>query len=89
MTAQEHVLDVSDLEAPEPMEQVLSFLENLKCGEYLRMLHRREPFPLYAILKERGFAFDIFFGKSTNFEILIWHCHDQLAERAVKFLKDK
>ncbi len=73
MTVQEHILDVSGLEPPEPLEQILSALEKLKYGEHLRVLHRREPFPLYAILNESGFAYETLPGKSTNYEILIRH----------------
>ena len=50
-------LDARDLEPPEPMQQALAALAVLKPGEQLRMLLHREPFPLYAMLRERGFTF--------------------------------
>jgi uncharacterized protein (DUF2249 family) len=48
------LLDARGLEPPEPMEQVLAVLERLAPGQRLRFLAPREPFPLYALLGERG-----------------------------------
>ncbi len=79
----EHVLDVSGLEPPEPLLQVLAELDGLGPGEYLRMLHRQEPFPLYAILCEHGFEHRTRAGTSSAYEILIWRHGDRAAERAV------
>ncbi|HJX11124.1 MAG TPA: DUF2249 domain-containing protein, partial [Candidatus Binatia bacterium] len=52
----ERVLDVSDLPPPEPLEQVTAALGNLAPGDYLRILHRREPLLLYPWLEEHGFV---------------------------------
>ncbi len=65
-------LDVRDLEPPEPLQQALAALTALKPGEQLRMLHRREPFPLYAMLRERGFTYRTTQLADDNYEILIW-----------------
>ena len=65
-------LDVRDLEPPEPMQQALAALAVLKPGEQLRMLHHREPFPLYAILRERGFTYRTRQLADDNYEVLIW-----------------
>lgn len=48
-------LDVSELEAPEPMRQILIALTKLNCGNLLLVSHRMEPFPLYPKLNQRGF----------------------------------
>ena len=42
----ERVLDVSDLEPPEPLERILDALDQLGTGDWLHVRHRREPFPL-------------------------------------------
>lgn len=65
-------LDVRDLEPPEPMQQALSALATLKPGERLRMLHHREPFPLYAMLRERGYTHRTTQLANDTYEILIW-----------------
>ena len=65
-------LDVRDLEPPEPLQQALAALATLKPGERLRMLHHREPFPLYAILRERGYTHRTTQLSDDCYEILIW-----------------
>lgn len=65
-------LDVRDLEPPEPFQQALAALAVLKPGEQLRMLHHREPFPLYATLRERGFAYRTTQLADGSYEVLIW-----------------
>ncbi|OGI69019.1 MAG: hypothetical protein A2W18_13790 [Candidatus Muproteobacteria bacterium RBG_16_60_9] len=68
----ERVLDVSDLPPPEPLEQVTAALGNLAPGDYLRILHRREPLLLYPWLEEHGFVWSTQPGETTSFEIFIW-----------------
>ena len=65
-------LDVRDLEPPEPMQQALAALATLKPGERLRMLLHREPFPLYAMLRERGYTHRTTLLPDDTYEILIW-----------------
>lgn len=65
-------LDVRDLEPPEPMQQALAALATLRPGERLRMLHHREPFPLYAMLRERGYTHRTTQLADDTYEILIW-----------------
>lgn len=65
-------LDARDLEPPEPMQQALAALAVLKPGEQLRMLHHREPFPLYAMLRERGFTYRTTQLDDDSYEVLIW-----------------
>ena len=52
----EVVLDVSELEAPEPLMRTLAAAETLGPGQYLRMTHRRFPCLLQENLEKRGFA---------------------------------
>lgn len=80
----EHVLDVSDLEPPEPLVQTLAAAEALPSGDYLRMLHRRDPCLLPANLQARGFAFVQRPGRRTAVEVFIWRDGDVLAEAAAR-----
>ncbi len=64
-------LDARDLEPPEPMQQALAALAVLKPGEQLRMLLHREPFPLYAMLRERGFTYRTTPLADGSYEIMI------------------
>lgn len=67
-----HELDVRGLEPPEPLQRALDALASLQPGEQLRMLHHREPFPLYAMLRERGFTHRTTQMSDDCYEILIW-----------------
>lgn len=67
----ERLLDVRGLEPPEPMERALAAIAELGPGEALRMVHHREPFPLYAILSQRGFDYRTTVRPDGYYEILI------------------
>ncbi len=79
----EHVLDVSALEPPEPLEQILDIIPGLDAGDYLRVLHRRDPLPLYPMLEKMGFSWRCQPGAQTNYEIFIWRRDDAAAQEAV------
>lgn len=49
-------INVSHLEAPEPMRQILMALGQLQPGQYLTARHRKDPVPLYPKLEEMGFV---------------------------------
>ena len=68
----EQVLDVSELEAPEPLVQALAALQQLPEGSYLRLLHRMKPCHLYGYLAEQGFDSDTRQGASVACEVFIW-----------------
>ena len=80
----ERLLDVSALEPPEPLERVLAALEELGDGEYLHVQHRREPFPLYPLLEERGFAYFARPGRDVPIEVFIWRRNDEHAHAAAQ-----
>ncbi len=82
--AREHRVDVSELAPPEPFERVLATVRTLGDGEYVRMLHRREPFPLYSMLTKLGFAHLARPGTETEVEVLIWRQGDRVAEAACR-----
>lgn len=71
-TASVRELDVRYLEPPEPMQQALATLATLEAGEQLRMLLHREPFPLYATLRQRGYTYRTTQLSDDCYEILIW-----------------
>ena len=68
----EQCVDVSQLEAPEPMERILDALADLPPGDWLKVMHRREPFPLYNILKTMGYRWSVREGETTELDIFIW-----------------
>jgi len=73
MTARtnEILVDARGLEPPEPMEKVMQVLALLRPGQSIRMLLHREPFPLYAILAERGYRHETQMEADGSYVILI------------------
>lgn len=69
-------VDVSELEAPKPFEEVIQLLKQVKSGEYIRMRHRKKPLPLFQFLQENGFDSCILesasSGNAVFWEIIIW-----------------
>lgn len=80
----EVLLDVSDLEPPEPLVQTLEAAEQLQPGQYLRMLHRRDPCMLYGKLDDNHFRYFQRKGTTSAVEVFIWAEEDAEAARAVK-----
>ena len=78
----EIVLDVHDLPPPAPMEQALDALDKLNSGEYLKMVHRMQPFPLYNILTENNFRYLVKPG-NHGFDIYIWKMGDKDSEQII------
>lgn len=67
------LLDVRGLEAPEPLERVLDALAVLPLGQRLCMLIDREPHPLYGILDNNHFQYQVATLPDHRYQILIWH----------------
>jgi len=80
--ADEHQIDVRDLAAPEPLQKILPAVDALGPGEFLHVLHRREPHCLYRLLEEIGVAHR-HIASETQLDIWIWRKSDRLAELAV------
>ncbi len=80
----EYRLDVCGLPAPEPMELILGAIQGLKEGDYLKVVHNREPFPLYSMLNEDGFFYRTIVGGKAGFYIFVWRSDDAKAELAVE-----
>ena len=82
--SREVLLEVHDLQPPLPMEMALDALDTLKTGEYIRMVHRMQPFPLYKILDENGFRYRVTISTKSAFDIYIWHAEDKKTDQAIK-----
>lgn len=67
----EREVDVSALEPPEPFERILDALIDLQSGDWLRVHHRREPFPLYDVLRRGGYCWRTE-RRGDAVDILIW-----------------
>lgn len=80
---QEVVLDVSDLEPPDPLVRTLEAVETLQPGQYLRMLHRREPCLLFPHLDQQGFSYIMREGRTAACEVLIWRAEDAQAAAVI------
>lgn len=72
----ELLLDVRELEPPEPLTRVLAAAGQLAPGSRIRMVQRFEPFPLYPLLEERGFRYRVEPRDATRYDILIWRADD-------------
>ncbi len=64
-------LDVRWLPPPEPFEKIMGALRTLPAVSALQVLIHREPFPLYDVLRDGGFAWQATALEDGNFEILI------------------
>lgn len=80
----EVLLDVSDLEPPEPLVHTLEAAEALAPGQYLRMLHRRDPCLLYGNLENNHFKYLQRKGATSAVEVFIWRENDAEAASAVR-----
>lgn len=78
MDYKEITLDVRNLEHPEPFEMAVAAMEELrpedgsKALKYVRMIHRREPFPLYELLDKKGFRRKTITLNESLFNIIFW-----------------
>jgi len=79
----EILLDVSDLEPCEPLERSLEAAGRLAEGDYLRVLHRREPRMLFPLLEQQGFAWEVRPKGPADYAIYIWRRDDRLAREFV------
>lgn len=68
----EEIIDVSALEMPEPLERILDALTDLRRGDHLRVKHRRDPVPLYRMLRGMGYEWLTTRLAPGRYEIVIW-----------------
>jgi uncharacterized protein (DUF2249 family) len=75
----EKKLDVSMLEPCEPLERTLEAVQQLSSGDFLHVMHRREPHLLYPLLEKSGFVWHCVEERSDQYAIYIWRESDQVA----------
>lgn len=66
-----HVVDARFLEPPEPFVKTMEALDTLPEGEKLLLLLYREPHPLYRVLTQNGYRYEVELVADGTFEILI------------------
>ncbi len=69
---QEKLLDVSELEAPEPLILAVRALEELKDDEVLLFKHRMNPRHLFNEIAVRGMRYEIIKDEPNDFLMKIW-----------------
>ncbi len=67
-------VDVSMLEAPEPLERIMQAAGRLERGSYIKAIHRMHPCLLANLLEKNGFAHTIL--HQDKVAIYIWHSDD-------------
>lgn len=72
-------LDVRGLPPCEPMGQILEGIDRLRAGQRLRALIGREPLPLFPLLEQRGFAWQVVAVEDGRCELLIWRAGEALS----------
>lgn len=82
---EEIILDVHELASPAPFDIVMEKLTTLKIGEYIKMQHRMQPFPLYDILLDNGFRYKVRDGE-FGFDIYMWLAKDKASGEKIKSL---
>lgn len=75
------VVDARGLEAPEPLERVMDALTRSYPGQSVRLLLHREPFPLYPLLADMGYAHETREEADGTYVILIRSSRDPTQQR--------
>jgi hypothetical protein len=73
MTRQEIVLDVSEMEAPLPLEAITCHLRDLKPNQQLRVIHRMFPCVLPDLAGRMRMKYTIVAQADDRIELLIEH----------------
>jgi uncharacterized protein (DUF2249 family) len=77
--AAERLLDVRGLPPCEPLERILAVLDGLAAGARIRALIDREPRPLFPLLAERGFDWQVAQLDADGCTLLVWRRGDAAA----------
>ena len=64
-------LDVCGLPPPEPFEHIMRELATLPAGTVLQVHIHREPYPLYDVLRDNGYAWQTTALADSSFSIRI------------------
>ncbi len=68
----DRIVDARWLPPPEPMELALAALNELQAGQRMRLLIHRVPHPLFGILQEWGYGYEMEEREDGTYEIAIW-----------------
>jgi len=77
----ETTLDARDMAPPEPFDKATAILRQLRPGQYLRMLHRRVPYPLFEFCRAMSLAYAVQEEAPAACEIIIYFPADEQALR--------
>ncbi|MBL4829278.1 MAG: DUF2249 domain-containing protein [Aliivibrio sp.] len=78
-------LDVSDLEPPQPMNQITAALHKLAAGEVIAVKHRRKPVPLFEMIAGR-FDHICVEVSPSQFQLYFWQREDNDAKILAELL---
>ncbi|MBT4518890.1 MAG: DUF2249 domain-containing protein [Halieaceae bacterium] len=73
---EELTLDAREMEPPEPFEKATAILRQLKPGQYLRMQHRRVPYPLFEFCKDLSLLHQVEEVAIAACEVIIYFPED-------------
>lgn len=82
MALREIPLDAREMAPPEPFEKATAILRQLEPGQYLRMLHRRAPYPLFEFCLEMGLTYTVLESTVAPYEIILYLPEDAQALHA-------
>jgi TusA-related sulfurtransferase len=74
-----HFLDAQEMEPPEPFDMAAEILTKMQPGEYLEMLHRRIPYPLFEICKKLSLSHSIEEKEASSYRIVMYFDVDGMA----------
>ena len=73
---EEILLNAAAMEPPEPLQQATRILQELQPGQYLRMLHRHLPYPLFESCQQLAIGYRHFTDPAGQWVILFWRSDD-------------
>ena len=79
-------LDTCLLEPPEPFVEAMAKLQAIQMGQFLHMIHRREPGLLYPELATLGLKSETLQESNQMFHIVIWQPSDPIATEGAVLL---
>lgn len=80
---EEILLDVYDLEPPEPYERATAALADLQPGQYLKLIIPRRPRLLYPWLAQHGFMEYTQEATPDQYLVYIWHTDDHVCTETI------
>ena len=79
--AYEFKLDAREMAPPQPFDEATAILRGLERGQYLRMLHRRAPYPLFDFCRALLLDYSVKETSAGEFVIIVYHAGDEISLR--------